>query len=154
MGLRKRSGPPIHAGICTTCTQAFPIHTNEEAKSTIPPHRNQIWSQNTICQTGLHGSPPQPHREEIHPKSMQQVPILQTSCRQHSPNTHKAPSRCNQPTQPKKHCHIPTNCSIISPHKKMRYSHTTAVKWSWRSIATPATCASQKPKAKTFLHVY
>jgi len=65
MGLQKRSGPLIHAGICATSTQALSTHTNEEAKQTIPPHRNQIWSQNTICQTGPYGSPISPTEKKI-----------------------------------------------------------------------------------------
>jgi len=38
MGLRKRSGPLIHGGICATSTQALSTHTNEEANNQPFPH--------------------------------------------------------------------------------------------------------------------
>ena len=38
MGLRKRLGPLIHAGICATSTQALSTHTNEEANNQPSPH--------------------------------------------------------------------------------------------------------------------
>jgi len=60
----------LYMPICATSAQALSTHTNEDTKPTIPPHRNQIWSQNTICQTGIQGSPCKPHGKEIHPTSM------------------------------------------------------------------------------------
>ena len=57
----KKGQVHLYMPVCATGPQAIPTHLQEDTKSTIPPHRNQIWSQNSVRLTGFHSSPCQPH---------------------------------------------------------------------------------------------
>jgi hypothetical protein len=92
MGLQSTNGPPLNARLQKQGTNPFQSpNPKQTTKPTVPPHQAQLWSQDATHSGGRYIPTPQQGGQEIHPRSMRNIPILRMRYQRYNPHRTQCP---------------------------------------------------------------